>query len=310
MKNITFGPIVVAILFLSLSQAPAQTEALQWKLEKDDRFKATLVQTSQAKTKVNSRETSIDNSTTLVMDWKVIGRGNDGTATIEQSIVSIKLAVANPAIPAQAVKFDSAAKDDVVGNYSKSSKILLRQIKPLIGLKFIVEMLPTGEIQNVVLPPETATAINQLPETVRLRKLFSKQGINEILGDSSIVFPTQGLSPDESWTVNKQVDTPFGKFTHRRIYTLGEPKTIEKNKSTTINITAAMIANPEATSLDSTLQGKLVSFAGSGELSFDIDGGFLKTSSFSNQLKTERPYREKNIETIVNNTLQLNVTKK
>jgi len=312
MKNIFVNivPIFVVILSIPVSQVFAQADVLQWKFQKGDHFDVTLVQTSKAETKVDSRETSIDNSTTIVMAWNVTDVADGGAATIEQSIVSIELAVANPAIPAQAVKFDTSATADIVDEYSKSSKTLLKQIKPLIGLKFNVVMLPTGEIKSIELPPETATAINQLPETVRLRSLFSAKGIKEILGASAIILPTKSLDQGDSWTDEKEVATAFGKFNRNRTYSLVGKKTVDGDELAEIRIDAAMVPVSEAAAPGSALQGKLVSFSGSGNLYVDIENGFMKTSSFSNKLKTERPYREKQIETVVTNTIKMTLTKK
>ena len=62
-------------------------------------------------------------------------------------------------------------------------------------------------------------------------------------------------------------------------------------------------------SVESSLDSKLISFTGSGMLLVDVDGGYLKSSSFENELKSERPYREKTIETAVKNQIRMTINK-
>ncbi len=309
--------ILVAATFFGLAAgAPAQSEPLKWKLAAGDKFEVVLIQASSADTKVGSRKTLIENSTTLKMNWDVLKVAN-GDATIEQSIAGISLNVNNPAIPSQAIAFDTAADEAHTKEFSKASKKLLKQIQPLIGLKFNVTMAATGEIKEVTLPPESTTVINQLPDTVRLRQLFSAPGLTEILGASAIVFPEKAIESGDSWTDEKPVTTPLGEFTRNRTYTVVGNATVDGEELIEVQMKPTLVpketeegepaesAEPAKTRLD----GKLISFTGSGKLLLDSDNGYLKSSSFANELKSERAYREKTIETVVKNEISMTVNK-
>jgi len=281
------------------------------KLAAGDQFQVRLNQTSSADTKVGSRQTLIENATTLEMGWNVL-KVVKGTAVIEQSILGISLDVNNPAVPIQAVSFDTSASDEEAKEYSKPSKALLKQIKPLIGLKFNVMMAESGEIKEVTLPPASAEIINQLPDTVRLRQLFSPQGLTEILGASAILFPEKAIESGGSWSDDKPVTTPLGAFTRKRIYTLVGKKTVDGKELTEIQMEPTLVPKQAAEkeeSVQSSLDAKLISFSGSGTLLVDAENGYLKSSSFENELKSERPYREKTIQTAVKNQILMTINK-
>lgn len=308
--------LMLAVVFLCLSsELSAQSKPLKWKLAAGDRFEVTLNQTSSADSRIDSRKTLIENATTLKMNWDVQSVVK-GTATIAQSFQGISLNVSNPAIPSQAVAFDTAATDPEVKEFSKPSKAMLKQIKPLIGLKFIVTMAASGEIKEVTLPPATADVINQLPDTVRIRQLFSPQGLSEILGASAIVFPGKPVESGESWTDKKPVTTPLGEFSRDRNYTVVGKASDAGDDVVEISMEPSMTPQQPAAgetdeekSVESSLDSKLISFSGSGKLLFDTNEGYLKSSEFENELKSERPYREKTIETVVKNQIRMTISK-
>jgi len=303
--------VLAATLFGVADQSLAQSEPMSWKFAAGDQFEVSLKQTSSADTKVESRKTLIENATTLEMNWDVL-KVAGGVATIEQSILGISLNVKNPAVPSQGVSLDTSASDEESKEYSKPSKAMLKQLKPLIGLKFIVTMAANGEIKEVTLPPASAEVINQLPDTVRIRQLFSPKGLTEILGGSAIVFPEKPIESGASWSEEKAVVTPLGDFTRKRTYTVVGNTTSDDAELTEIKMEPTLVPKEAAEasdSVESSLEAKLISFSGSGKLLVDIESGCLKSSSFQNELKSVRPYREKKIETVVKNQIQMTIKK-
>ena len=311
MRSISTGLIVLAIIaFQFTTTVNGQSEVLKWKLKKGDQFEVQLDQAFSSFTKIDSRETKVDNSTTIGISWDVTAVNADGEATVSQAIESIKLAVSNPAVPSQALKFDTAADENVADEYSKSSKAMLKEIKPLIGLKFDVVMAATGEIKSVLLPKATADVVDQLPGTVRLRSLFSETGLKDVLGASAIVLPTDPLEKGGSWTEEKDVETAFGKFVRSRTYSLVGPRNVDGVELMEIQIDPAMTAKNALEQKGDSLRGKMVSYSGSGTLLLDAAGGYFRSSAFKNELKTEKPYREKTIKTTVTTEVGMTVTKK
>jgi len=303
------------LFFLSLSLGVSghlvfgQAQELKWKLKPDDQFEVRLVQTSTAKTNVDSRDTQTDNSTTIVFDWKVTKVAENGDATIEQSLKSIKLLVGDPAVPAQAISYDTSSS----GKISKESQKLLNQVTPLIGLRFDVVMSPLGEIKTVSLPAATEGALNLLPATMKLRALFSDKGLKDILGASVVVLPSDDLGPGGTWTNEALTPTAFGDFNRIRTYTVVGNKTIDGRDFVEFKLKASMEPvddGSEGNAKGASLKGSLVSFSGSGTLMLDVEGGYFSSSDVQNRAESEKPYREKTIKTVVTNQIEMTIRKK
>ena len=301
--------ILCYLIVLGSSGTTGQAQELKWNLQPGERFEVRLVQNSTSKTNVDTRETSMNNSTTIVMDWEVSKVAENGDATIEQSLKSIRLHVGDPAVPSQAISYDTASQDKV----SKESRKLLKQVIPLIGLRFDVVMSPQGEIKNVSTPQATQDALNLLPATARLRALFSDRGLKDILGASVVVLPAQALKPGDDWTTESVTPTAFGDFNRKRSYTFVGIKKNDGREFAEFNLKATMEpANRGNVSKakGASLKGSLTSFSGTGQLMLDIQGGYFFSSNVENRVESEKPYREKTINTVATNQIEMSILKK
>lgn len=302
-------------VLISASNAFGQTSDLKWKLEKGDQFAVVLVQSSKSETKVDARETTVVSETTIAMNWEVTAVNSEGDATIEQSLDSVKLSVTGftrkkkggAASPLMSIKFDTAATDDI----TNESKKLMNQILPLIGLKFNVEMSPLGEIKNVTIPDAVAQQLNKMPDTQKLRALFSKKGLKEMMGAAAIVLPEE-LTPGQTWTNESKTSTALGSFVRTRTYTFVGVRTVDGTEVAEFSVAVALepINDSETKTASSSLDSKLIEFEGSGNLRLDTAGGFFKTSKIENRAHSKKPYREKTIDTVVSNQIEMTVTKK
>ena len=291
----------------------AQSDGPQWKYKVGDKFEVVLNQTSKSETKVDARETTIDNATTIEMDWEVTKVDANGDATVEQSLSRVKLSVngftrkkqGDPATPLKDIGFDTSNPADI----SSDSKTLLEQIQPLIGLQFSVVMSSDGEIIDVIVSPDVAKQLEKMPDTQRLRQLFEKDGLKDIMGASAMTLP-EDLSAGKSWTEEAQTTTAFGKFDRTRTYTYVGDKESDGAEMAEFTLDVAMKPVDSDASTENSLKSKLLEFEGSGVLLMDLDGGFLRSSKVRNRAHSEKPYREKNIDTVINNQIDTTVTKK
>lgn len=293
---------------LSASSAVGQDQELKWNLQEGDRFEVSLIQTSTSRTIVDSRETSTENSTTIVIDWNVTRVAENGDATIEQSLRSIKLLVGDPAVPAQAIRYDTGSDEDI----TRQSRQLMEQVQPLLGLRFDTVMSLRGEIKSVSLPEKTQEALNLLPATMRLRALFSESGLNDILGASVVVLPDQELQPGGQWVDEKITPTAFGKFSRKQTYTFIGMKTVDGREFAEIKLVTGLdpVADDTPKTKGASLNGSLNSFAGSGSFMLDVAGGFFSSSKVENRIESEKPYREKTIKTVVSSKVEMSVVKR
>ena len=89
-------------------------------------------------------------------------------------------------------------------------------------------------------------------------------------------------------------------------------KTVDGSDVAEFSVAVALepTASAETKSASSALNSKLIEFTGSGKLLMDIEGGFFKHSKIENRAHSEKPYREKIIDTVVSNQIEMTVTKK
>jgi len=312
-RKTSFATLILIVWLANLSgEANSQTDGPQWKLEQGDQFAVTFNQSSKSLTKVDSREITVDNVTVVEMDWEVTAVDDQGVATIEQSLTRVKLGVngfarikkGERATPLKDIGFDTAAPEGA----TKDSKTLLKQIQPLIGLKFSVMMAANGEITDVTVSQDVTDQLNKMPDARNLKSLFSAQGWKKVIGASAIVLPVD-LEKGKSWKDETTVTTGLGKLDRVRTYTFVGEKEVDGKPIGEFDLAVEMV--PVASdSIDDTLKSKLLEFSGSGKLVMDLDGGYLKSSKIENRTKSEKPYREKTISTTVTNETETIVSKK
>jgi hypothetical protein len=304
--------IFTTLVFLD-SPIRGQSNEVCWKLKTNDQFIIQFNQTSKSDTTVDSRETTVQIKTKIVMTWNVSNVNSDGDATIQQTITAINLLVngftrkkkGETGSPLLEVTVDTSTPELT----SKQGRKLLKQLQPLLNLPIAVEMSSTGEIKDVEIPPDVAQLLNELPNTQNLRRLFSPEGLKEMMGASSVILP-QPLDVGQTWTIQSVSDTAMGAMEQTETYTYVKNNDGEQGKIAEFNVTT------ELKSLDSTsipqgssLQGKLLSFRGSGTLLMDIENGYFSSSKLQNIVSTEKPYREKSIKTTVSNEIEMNMEK-
>lgn len=306
---------VCLLISLPTANAIGQSDGLRLKLETGDKFEIVLVQNSNSETKIDSRETNVDSATTITMGWEVSEVEPNGDATIAQSLTSVKLSVTgftrkkkgDTASPLMSISFDTSAPDGI----TRESKNLMKQIQPLLGLKFDVVMSPRGEIKEVTVPEAMTELLDKMPDTQSLRALFSKTGLKDILGASAIVLP-EGLKEGQSWTEKSISKTALGTFNRNRTYTFVGKKTVDGAEIAEFSVAVTLEPTDvtETKTASDILNSKLIEFTGSGKLLMDVEEGFFKTSKVENRAHSEKPYREKKIDTVVSNQIEMTVTKK
>lgn len=292
----------------------AQSNEVCWKLKTNDQFDLNFNQTSKSDTTIDSRETSIESKTEIEMTWKVSNVDPEGTATIQQTITGINLVVngftrkkkGETGAPLLEVAVDTS----VPAKTSAQGKKLLKQIQPLLNVPIDVVMAATGEILDVKISTDVADLLNELPNTQNLRQLFSADGLKQMMGASSVILP-QPLTVGQTWNRQSTTDTAMGAMEQTETYTYLGNKDSEQGQVAVFNVlTALKPLDSKSKQQGSSLQGKLISFSGSGNLMMDLENGFFSTSKIQNTVSTEKPYREKVIKTTVSNEIEMSMQKR
>jgi hypothetical protein len=281
--------VIFVILGLLISSGTAnnlhgQGDAypLAWRLSVADRFAVHLVQQKTTVTRVDKREVKIESSTTIRQNWEVVSVEPNGDYRIKQSIESIRASVGNPEFPGQALIFDTESETRPV----KEAAQVLKQITPLIGLNFFVQMSPQGQIKSVTYSDETQKLLQQLPGSLDLQSLFTEDGVKDLLGAASIVLPSQPLQDDKRWEVTDSVSNPFGQYTRIRNYRLAR---IEGQDATAVIEFSTAIEPKKVADLPDE---KLNSFEETGEIRINLKNGFVQSSRSRSITQVETKYSE------------------
>lgn len=301
---VLFFPQLLVILFLSIaisniSLAQETNDSMTWQLKEGDQFALQLEQKSISSTTVDRRTVRLISTTVVDFDWLVVSVDEDSNATIEQSIRDIRLQVENPEFPSQAVALNTSSDQ----RPRRESLNLLRQIEPLVGLRFIVQMSAQGKLLNVDLPEENLAVLEELPGTLNLQELLTSQGMNDLWGSSIVTLPEDSQEMGDQWETTELADTPFGQFARIRQYTFTDTEVRNNQQYAMIALqTRQQLQQPSADP-----PGTLLSFSETGKLVFNITHGHFTSSEITSEIETQFRYSNEIIRTKTENTFSMSL---
>ncbi len=280
-----------------------QAQPLQWKFTTGDSFEVTFIQTSEITSQVDQRIKDVNSVLTVAMAWQVTSVDETGNATIDQRITGVKLLMTSlPTGVGRSIDIDTSRSEKPKKGVNSN---LLKQIEPLVGAAYQVVMSPRGEIVEVTVPETTLESLRQVPGSLRLRSLMSKAGLKDLFGQAMVVLPEADPVADQPWTSLADVDTEVGNFTRQHTYTWTENRTENGKTLADINLTTTL----EPRETDKTGDVKFISYHGNGTLTMNVTDGYFESSKTTNEMQTEKPYREKVIATTAKTTVEMQIEK-
>ncbi len=308
--RLRFGLVLLVLSFASSVQGQDKA-TLAWKFEKGDELTVQFEQTQNVLTRIDVRDRVLDSELVLVVSWKVVDVADDGNATIEQTIDRIRIKTGAPGDEIKKVVDIDTASDTKLRGVSRD---VMKQVKTLVGLKFVVEMTPAGKIVTVTPGPKVAAVVGALPATSALGRIFTAAAMTKLVSDSTMVLPSNSVAKGESWNENSKITMVandgrtfiFDRGVKSTLQTVDESKA---NIDVEITLTQVPFAGANSgTELTSPLE--LLSFTGGGKTVFDRSVGAITSSTFSTQMKTRVIYRDDQVKTTTNVTNKMTVTRK
>lgn len=285
--------LVALAASFSFAQDGAQYNLL-WNLKPNTQFDVTLAQSSTLESVIDTRKRKVDNQLTLVMSWRISAVDDEGTATMTQELKSIK--ITTNAATGGGIQIDTDATVKLKGANAE----LIKQIQPLIGSTFEVTMDATGKIQSVSIPEATMENLRKLPGSMQLRQLMSSEGLQKIYGQSLVVLPNGDEGKTKSWKRDASIVSSLGNLTRNDEFTVSGWEA----DTATLTFQSSLGEPTEAKKTET----KIISFEGSGEIAFDRKNGRILGSVVRSEMVTERPYREKKIESTVKTKIETTIT--
>ena len=159
-----------------------------------------------------------------------------------------------------------------------------------------------GEIKNVDIPKASLEAIRQAPSSMQIRQVITADGLRELIGQSAIVFPESSVAKGESWDSQTKVTNALGDFNKTNKFTFDGPQSIDAGEYQQFTVT---------TTVDEKMKegAALKNFGGNGKIWFSADAPMILRSQTTNQMTSERRYRERIIESTVTTEIKMKVSR-
>ncbi len=280
---------------LALQVQECYGDVFEWKLKQGDRFQVTFDQVTHQESEVNVKKVEMDMTLRMEMTWEVLSLDSNRTATIKQQFTRLQVELETPTV--EKVEYDSAEKKVPVGMAAKISSAMT----VLLGGEFLVKMSPRGKIESVTASDELLEKLRQVAGSMQLRGLFTKEGISETLLQTSAVFPTESITLNDQWTIDRKIASPIGVGQQDLVYTFAEEKEVEGNRLAIFNVSSKFKLAPSDE--PNAEQAAIRSQEMSGTLTFDATQGRFVESEVQQSITTATPYRE--MTTVAKGTSQL-----
>lgn len=134
---------------------------------------------------------------------------------------------------------------------------------------------------------------------------MSEVGLKDLFGQSIVVLPEEAPVADKPWTILADVDTEVGTFTRQHAYTWTENRNEDGKTMAEIKLKTSLEPRPSENETDV----KFTSYDGTGTLIMNVTDGYFESSKTTNEMQTEKPYREKAIATTVKTTVEMRISK-
>jgi hypothetical protein len=212
---------------------------------------------------------------TIDLTWAVQSVDAQQVASLIQTIDRVQMTA--DGLPGVKVQYDSASGKAPEGPAKAAAAGFQTLVKRPISLKID----PQGKILEVKLPQDVLDEIQKTPALQSLGKMFSEDGMKQLLGLSSL--PKESLVPGKSWNDESLYENPqAGKQKVKSTYTYAGPKTVAGKPAEQIDSVVSLELLPpeqQAAKIDVKEQH------GAGTIYFDASAGHLLQSTTTMKLK-------------------------
>lgn len=262
----------LAVLLWSGWPGVVQAQVIQWKFKTGEVMRYASADKLVEITKRMGRETKSTRSQIMNLSWTVKNVSSNGEAQIIHRIERMRVRIEAP--PFMAFEFDSdAPKVDAPEPF----EAIALQTKAMAGVEYVFKMKPSGEIVDIVIPPQTIKTLRDAekppqgagPEAGE--STVSEQGLKEILMKvSPPPFPVGPLEAGKTWSSKPaKIPIPLGNMVMDKIFTFQGPD--PKNPNLLLIGTESRVALEPVP--NSPVTAKIRSQEGKGSLTFDADAG-------------------------------------
>lgn len=177
-------------------------ESLAWKFESGEALKYNVTQGTDMQMDLSGQKQNLSMTQQMDMVWKINDVSSDGTTTMAQIVERVQMK--SEGGPFGTVQFDSSSEEVPE---SKVVKAMAEVFKKIVGQEFVVTMMPTGKINDVVVPE---SLLAQLKRTGAAGDALNEGVLKQMMTQSAITLPDRPIRKGDSWDSNQRIEMDFG----------------------------------------------------------------------------------------------------
>jgi hypothetical protein len=263
--------VVIAGLSLGGWASETRGEALRWKLSAGEVLHYTLEGKEVQVIKVMGRDKKSTKTSTTNLSWTVKSVSTNGDAEIDLRFDRVRVRIEKP--PFMPLEFDSAPNKLEIPEEFEATE---RQIKALAGAQFTFTLRPTGEVDDLKVPPQTLKNIRDAtPQEAAGQGAVSEQSLKDMLLQSSPpTFPLDSVEPGKTWAgkPSKMPIPGLGSLKVDQVFSFQGPDSKSPNLLL-VAVEARVTLEPAE-----NVSAKIRAQEGKGSLTFDAAAGRIVNS--------------------------------
>ena len=274
-------PVCVGIAVLLVAgmatRAQADTE-LRWKFKKGEKTRYEMKMELTQDTKAGDMPFQVRMNQTMDMTWEVTDVGDDGTATMNQTIDRVRMELTLPQAGQGPIKYDSQQQEKAPG-----TEMLAKIFDAMVGKPFVIKVTPLGKVVDLKTPEAILAAFKGMP--AGQGGMFSEDGLKQMISQSMLPMPEEPVAVGKTWEKTAETQAPpFGKQITTSEYKFAGEEEVDGKKVDKIDLTLDMKFEASA---DAKARFKFKDNTSGGQVLWDNTAGQPVESQITSKMTFE-----------------------
>jgi len=229
-RRVCLGIASLVLFAGAAAQAQADTE-LRWKFKAGDKTRYEMRMELTQDTKAGDMPFQVRMNQTMDMTWEVTEVGDDGTATMNQTIDRVRMELTLPQAGQAPIKYDSQQPEKAPG-----TEMLTKIFDAMVGKPFVIKVTPLGKVVDLKTPEAILAAFKNMPGAQG--GMFSEDGLKQMISQSMLPLPEEAVTVGKTWEKTAETQAPpFGKQVTKSEYKFAGEEEVDGKKLDKIDLT-------------------------------------------------------------------------
>lgn len=264
-------PLLVTAAFSVETNAQ---EVLRWKFQRGQQLKYTVQENMETIMDVGGNEIQQQMKMQMDIVWNVTNVAAGGEAVMDQIVTNAQIKMASG--PDTEVTFDTSKPEKTENLFLNSMGDVFLKI---INQNFKITMKPTGEVDNVEIPPKMLEAIKA--SAAGNPSALNEATLTQMMKQSAVTMPANGVAPNGTWTSRQSVESPYATISITSTMTFASK---DANGNVLIDIEPVVVITPKE---GAAVKMTLVKSEGKGQVTFNVAQGVVTKSQLVMEMTME-----------------------